>query len=104
MFGADDDDWAIYRKIVRLYLYNLLYINFYSQNTAAESDEEEDMAQLQAVEHKLLAHDPTFTHQQTHASITTQRSALISAFRPQYEEGDVEGKLDMLALWNHIVD
>jgi len=38
-----------------------------------------------------LAYDPTFTHQHTHASIATQRSALISAFRPQYEEGDVEG-------------
>lgn len=65
----------------------------YLQNTAAESDEEEDMSQLQAIEQKLLAYDPTFTHQHTHASITTQRSALISAFRPLYEEGDVEGEL-----------
>ncbi|KAI0693655.1 hypothetical protein BC835DRAFT_1275708 [Cytidiella melzeri] len=77
MFGADDADWAIYRKI----------------NTAAESsDEEEDLLNLQSVEQKLLTHDPTFTEQHTHASLTSQRSALISAFRPQYEEGDVEGK------------
>jgi|SRR5882762_3156529 hypothetical protein len=62
------------------------------QNIAAESDEEEDLNQLQAIEQKLLAYDPTFTLQHTHASIATQRSALISAFRPQYEEGDVEGE------------
>lgn len=61
------------------------------QNTAAESDEEDDLVQLQTVEQKLLAHDPTFTLNHTHAAIATQRSALISAFRPQYEEGDVEG-------------
>lgn len=49
------------------------------------------MIQLQTVEQKLLAYDPTFTTQQTHASMASQRSALISAFRPQYEEGDIEG-------------
>ncbi|KAF8876485.1 hypothetical protein BD779DRAFT_1613295 [Infundibulicybe gibba] len=70
MFGADDADWAIYRKI---------------------ANEEEDLVQLQIVEQKLLTHDPTFTTQETHASIASQRSALISAFRPSYEEGDVEG-------------
>ncbi|KAF8168439.1 chromatin remodeling complex subunit [Crassisporium funariophilum] len=76
MFGADDADWAIYRKI----------------NTAApDSDEEDDFSQLQAIEQKLLTFDPTFTNQHTHASIITQRSALMSAFRPSYEEGDIEG-------------
>ncbi|KAH7911817.1 hypothetical protein BJ138DRAFT_1135143 [Hygrophoropsis aurantiaca] len=76
MFGADDEDWAIYRKI----------------NTAAQSsDEEEEFNQLQIIEQKLLTYDPAFTTQHTHASITSQRSALITAFRPQYEEGDVEG-------------
>ncbi|KAF8060887.1 chromatin remodeling complex subunit [Lyophyllum atratum] len=76
MFGADDADWAIYRKI---------------NTTAPSSDEEEDFSQLATVEAKLLAYDPTFTNHETHASITTQRSALVSAFRPLYEEGDVEG-------------
>ncbi|KDR68668.1 hypothetical protein GALMADRAFT_230995 [Galerina marginata CBS 339.88] len=76
MFGADDADWAIYRKI----------------NTAApSSDEEDDLSQLQLIEQKLLTHDPTFTNRHTHASIATQRSALMSAFRPSYEEGNVEG-------------
>ncbi|KJA21851.1 hypothetical protein HYPSUDRAFT_41467 [Hypholoma sublateritium FD-334 SS-4] len=77
MFGADDADWAIYRKI----------------NTAAASDDEEDdLAQLQMIEQKLLMHDPTFTPKHTHAALTTQRSALMSAFRPLYEEGDIEGR------------
>ncbi|KAF8624818.1 hypothetical protein AX15_005705 [Amanita polypyramis BW_CC] len=75
-FGADDADWAIYRQI----------------NTAnASSDEEEDLNQLQIIEQKLLAYDPTFTKQHTHASITSRRSALLTAFKPTYEEGNVEG-------------
>lgn len=77
MFGADDEDWAIYRKI----------------NTAAvSSDEEDDTTQLQVVEHKLLTHDPTFGIDQTHAALSSQRSAFMSAFRPQYVDGDVEGR------------
>ncbi|KAI0638787.1 actin-like protein Arp5p [Trametes polyzona] len=77
MFGADDADWAIYRKI---------------NNAAVSSDEEDDLANLQVVEQKLLAYDPTFTEEHTHASLTSQRSALMSAFRPQYDESDVKGK------------
>ncbi|KAN0138657.1 hypothetical protein V8E53_003645 [Lactarius tabidus] len=78
MFGADDGDWAIYRKI---------------QNTGApSSDEEDDLTQLQTVENKLLTHDPTFGIEQTHAALSSQRSAFMSAFRPQYIDGDVEGR------------
>ncbi|KZS90376.1 actin-like protein Arp5p [Sistotremastrum niveocremeum HHB9708] len=77
MFGANDDDWAIYRKI----------------NIAApSSDEEDDMAQLQTLEAKLLEHDPSFSTEHTYAAQITKRSALISAFRPSYEEGDTEGR------------
>ncbi|KAL6305640.1 actin-like protein Arp5p [Sparassis latifolia] len=76
MFGANDSDWAIYRQI---------------NNAGASSDEEEDIINLQAVEQKLLNFDPTFTSEHTHAALSSQRSALMSAFRPQYEEGDVEG-------------
>ena len=63
-----------------------------SQNTnAPSSDEEEDMANLQVVEQKLLEHDPTFTQEHTHASLSAQRSALLSAFKPQYDDTDIEG-------------
>ncbi|KDR69890.1 hypothetical protein GALMADRAFT_145269 [Galerina marginata CBS 339.88] len=62
MFGADDADWAIYRKI----------------NTAApSSDEEDDLSQLQLIEQKLLTHDPTFTNKHTHASIAIQQPILL---------------------------
>src|ERR1700731_1187798 len=68
------------------------HAHYARQNIAAvSSDEEEDFVQLQAIEQKLLAYDPHFTTEHTHASITTQRSALLSAFRPRYPEGDVEG-------------
>ncbi|KAJ3826572.1 chromatin remodeling complex subunit [Lentinula raphanica] len=77
MFGADDADWAIYRKI--------------NTTTTVSSDEEEDLAQLQQIEQKLLTHDPTFTAQHTHASIISRRSALLDAFRPVYGEGDGAG-------------
>ena len=55
------------------------------------SDEEDDYNQLQTIESKLLQYDPAFTTQHTHASLSSQRSALLSAFRPQYEEGDIAG-------------
>jgi len=55
--------------------------------------EEEDLNQLQAVEQKLLSYDPTFTDEHTHASITSRRSALLSAFRPLYKDGDIEGSM-----------
>ena len=63
---------------------------------AISSDEEEDMNQLQTVEQKLLAYDPTFTPEHTHAHLASRRSALVSAFRPRYEEGDVEGRSSVL--------
>jgi actin-related protein 5 len=47
--------------------------------------------QLQTVEQKLLTHDPTFGVEQTHAAISSQRSAFMSGFRPQYIDGDAEG-------------
>lgn len=58
---------------------------------AASSDEEEDMSQLQMIEQKLLAHDPSFTAQHTHASLASKRSELISTLRPTYDESNVEG-------------
>lgn len=62
------------------------------QNTAAvSSDEEEDLARLEVVEAKLLAHDPTFAAEHTYAARTQQRSALLEAFKPRYPEGDPAG-------------
>ncbi|CAK5279817.1 unnamed protein product [Mycena citricolor] len=75
-FGANDADWAIYRKI----------------NIAAPSDdEEEDLNQLQTIEGKLLSYDPTFTILETHASLVLKRSELLTTLRPVYDENDIEG-------------
>jgi hypothetical protein len=80
-----------YGVLYKVSLYLTLYI--LRQNTHAQSsDEDDDMQQLQAIEQKLLAHDPTFTIEDTHASISTKRSALLAAFKPLYEEGDIEGR------------
>ncbi|KIY64588.1 chromatin remodeling complex subunit [Cylindrobasidium torrendii FP15055 ss-10] len=77
-FGADDADWAIYRKI----------------NTDAPSDDEEDdLARLSTIEDKLLLHDPTFSLEETHAALSNQRSALLSAFKPTYPDTDMEGSM-----------
>lgn len=75
-FGADDDDWQIYRKI----------------NTGApDESEEEDLARLAVIEKQLLEHDPNFTMSETYASLSTARSKLLEAFRPAYPEDDVRG-------------
>ncbi|KZW02366.1 actin-like ATPase domain-containing protein [Exidia glandulosa HHB12029] len=66
-FGANDDDWSIYRKI---------------QTGASSSDEEDDEIALLALETKLLAHDPAFTAADTHAAQTAARGALVAAVRP----------------------
>ncbi|KAK7468428.1 Actin-related protein 5 [Stygiomarasmius scandens] len=78
MFGADDADWAIYRKI--------------NTNTISDSsDEEDDLEKLSQIEQKLLDHDPEFTLEHTHASLSSQRSAILEAFKPMYEDGNIEG-------------
>lgn len=50
------------------------------------------MIQLQAIEHKLLTHDPSFDETHTHAGMTSQRSALLNAWRPVYDDWDAAGK------------
>ncbi|KAF8680469.1 Actin-like ATPase protein [Rhizoctonia solani] len=75
MFGANDEDWAIYRKI----------------NIAVESsDEEDDLQQLAVIESKLLQHDPDFTPAHTYASLKHQKSALLSAYRPSYDQAELD--------------
>ncbi|KAG8741536.1 Nuclear actin-protein involved in chromatin remodeling [Ceratobasidium sp. 414] len=75
MFGANDEDWAIYRKI---------------NMTVESSDEEEDTQQLILLESKLLLHDPSFTPAHTFAALKQQKSALLNAFRPSYDHSDLD--------------
>ncbi|EJT98924.1 chromatin remodeling complex subunit [Dacryopinax primogenitus] len=74
MFGADDEDWAIYRKV---------------HGAEEDDDEEEDFARLESIENKLLAYDPGFDISLTFAARESQRSALLNAFRPIPAENNV---------------
>jgi actin-related protein 5 len=74
-FGRDDSDWAVYREIV------------------AEDDseaEEDDLAQLQTIESKLLEHDPHFTDDHTLEGQVRVKNALLNAFT----RGDALGRYD----------
>ncbi|VDC01786.1 unnamed protein product [Peniophora sp. CBMAI 1063] len=63
-------------------------------NTAAPFDDEEDGLFLFAnLESKLLAHNPTVDLTQTHASLSTARSLLLTTFRPSYPENDACGNM-----------
>ncbi|CCE86447.1 Piso0_004937 [Millerozyma farinosa CBS 7064] len=52
-FGANDDDWGIYRDI---------------SNAAVEEEQEEDYAKIVAIEEKLIKYDPEFTEDDTLAA------------------------------------
>ena len=73
------------------------------QNTAtASSDEEEDLNRLEAMESKLLMYDPAFKQEHTYSAINSQKSALMSAFKPKYGEGDTAGEHAFLLFWTQI--
>jgi actin-related protein 5 len=91
MFGENDEDWAIYRKIVGSVISFALYMTSFQNTTAPSSDEEDDLAQLEEIEQKLLLHDPAFTTEDTHLAMTTRRSALMSAFKAHYPDGEIQG-------------
>ncbi|PWN50685.1 actin-like ATPase domain-containing protein [Violaceomyces palustris] len=64
-FGANDDDWAIYREI----------------HNADDSEEEEDSyAQLAAFEERLLQNDPTFTQEDTYSAQQARKNRLTLTF------------------------
>jgi actin-related protein 5 len=99
MFGADDADWEAYRKIVSPFMFGRACVDRRMQNLqVASSDEEDELQQLQEIEEKLLAHDPTFTVENTHAVMASQRSALLTAFKPDYDESDFAGETTRLHL------
>ncbi|KAL7418884.1 Actin-related protein 5 [Cryptotrichosporon argae] len=64
-FGRDDSDWHVYREI----------------GGDEDSDaEEDDQAQLESVEARLLQHEPTFTEADTLAGRLHAANALVNAF------------------------
>jgi actin-related protein 5 len=66
-FGADDNDWGIYRAIAK--------------DDVSDDDEEEDIdAQLKEVESQLLKYDPNFTEENTRDAETDWTKSLMHAF------------------------
>lgn len=66
-FGADDNDWGIYRTI--------------QKDDVSDDEEEEDLdAALKEVESQLLKYDPNFTEENTREAETDWTKSLIHAF------------------------
>lgn len=66
-FGANDDDWGVYRTVA----------------TGEQSDEEEDEdlgATLKGIEAQLLKHDPSFTENNTREAQTDWTKSIMHAF------------------------
>lgn len=55
-FGANDDDWSVYREI---------------NNTKLEEEQEEDQKRIVALEEELLKYDPDFHYEDTFAASQT---------------------------------
>jgi len=79
-FGRDDADWAVYREIVSCReLRSCELIS--SKGNEEESDvEEDDLAQLQSVEARLLQFDPNFSKDDTMEGRAHVKNALVNAF------------------------
>jgi actin-related protein 5 len=75
-FGADDDDWNLYREI----------------KPDEDSDvSEEENAALDVLENRLLQHDPSFTEDDTFAAQLKRKNRLTFTFlRGVYPEWDIE--------------
>lgn len=75
-FGADDDDWAIYREI---------------RNDEDSDVSEEENSTLTALEERLLHHDPSFTISDTYDSQLRRKNKLTTTFlRGYYPEWNLE--------------
>ncbi|KAF3910408.1 Centractin [Dactylellina cionopaga] len=66
-FGADDDDWAIYRDIATV-------------NEEEEEEDEEMQTELKNLEAQLLRHDPDFTEDSLQGSKSDWNKSMIHAF------------------------
>lgn len=64
-FGANDDDWAIYREI---------------QNADDSEEEEDAFTQLSTIESRLLTLDPTFGPDDTYAARLARKNRLTLTF------------------------
>ncbi|KAK6341645.1 Nuclear actin-protein involved in chromatin remodeling [Orbilia brochopaga] len=78
-FGADDDDWAIYRDIATV-------------NEEEEEEEEEMQTELKNLEAQLLRHDPNFNEDSLAGAESDWSKSLIHAFVRGTEPFDPENQ------------
>jgi actin-related protein 5 len=68
-FGANDDDWGVYRQIA------------VGENASDDEEGEEDLeANLRGLEDDLLRYDASFTHEDTHDAQSDWSKSLMHAF------------------------
>ena len=91
-FGADDDDWAVYREIVSIADSKTIsdgsdrmLLRQREDDSEAEEDEQE---QLQKVEEVLLKYDPNFTINDTAERKAIQKQLLLNGFVRGMAPGD----------------
>lgn len=67
-FGANDDDWGVYRQIA------------VGENSEDEQEEEDLATNLKTLEQELLEYDPDFDYEQTQEAQTDWSKSLLHAF------------------------
>jgi actin-related protein 5 len=98
-FGADDQDWMVYREIVSeitesFSLTRLPSLTYLLKNREEESeDEEEDVANLNHYESLLLQYDPEFLPEHAFEAAQDPTNTLLHLLRhgmyPKYDQQDV---------------
>ena len=77
-FGADDNDWSVYRTI---------------QDAEDSEEEREEMSNLERIEEKLLQFDPRFEQEDTYGAMLARKTRLtntfLRGFEPKWDPEDV---------------
>jgi actin-related protein 5 len=90
-----DDDWAIYRKTVTI-THHVVWLMSHAERLDIRTLQlyhqmEKTTCRSYRWSSRNFSRTTTFGIEQTHAALSSQRSAFLSAFRPQYLDSDVEG-------------
>lgn len=88
-FGANDDDWGVYRQIA------------VGENASDDEDGEEDLvSNVKSLEEDLLRYDATFTHDDTYEAQSDWSRSLLHAFQrgPRPFDGGAQSEINQVHL------